>query len=107
MVPRNYIARVGIENEQGVATLKGLEGIFENTLTAVLALAGIALFIMLVIGGFQFMTAGGDPKKVAGAWATLTHAIIGLILIALSYLILVFIKEFTGAGQILNFIVSP
>jgi hypothetical protein len=90
-----------------VATLKGLEGIFQNTLSVVLGIAGIALFITLVMGGFQYMTAGGDPKKVAAAWTTLTYAVVGMILVASSYLILVFIQEFTGAPGILDFVISP
>ena len=107
MIPENYIAQAEINNVGGVATLKGLEGIFQNTLGAVLALASIALFLTLVIGGFQYMTAGGDPKKVAAAWTTLTYAIVGMILVAVSYLILVFIQEFTGAPGILDFRISP
>ena len=97
MTAENYIAQAEINNVGGVATLEGLEGIFQNALSAVMALASIALFLTLVIGGFQFMTAGGDPKKVAAAQTTLTYAVAGLILVALSYLILVFISEFTGA----------
>ena len=99
----NYLAQAPIETSGGVATLRGLEGLFQNVLGAALSVAGIALFIMLLLGGFQFMTAGGDPKKVSSAWNTLTYAIVGLILVALSYLIIAFISSFTGATGILNF----
>jgi len=92
-----------IRNVGGVATLVGFEGIFQNILSAALSVAGVALFLMLLLGGFQFMTAGGDPKKVASAWNTLTYAIGGLILVILSYLIIAFISSFTGSTGILNF----
>ncbi len=79
-----------------VATIKGFEGLFTNVVRTGIGLAGILLFIMLVAGGFQYITAAGDPKGVEQARKTLTYAIGGIILIALSYLILVFIKQFTG-----------
>ena len=91
-----------IANEDGVATLRGLEGIFQNIITVVLGFAGIALFIMLIIGGFKFITSGGDPKAAESARNTLTSAIAGMVLLASAYLILRFIGVFTGA-QVENF----
>lgn len=94
----------GITNVDEIATLKGVEDVFGNLVGALLALAGIALFIMLLIGGFKYLTAGGDPKSVESAQKTLTYAIMGLVLVALAYLILKFINVFTGAN-VLNFII--
>jgi len=50
-----------------VAKLSDLEGVFGNVVEVVLALAGIVLFIMLLSGGFKYITAGGDPKGIEGA----------------------------------------
>lgn len=80
----------------GVARLSDLEGVFGNVVSLLLGLAGIALFIMLVVGGFKYITAGGDPKGIDSAKKTLTYAIGGMVLIALGFLILQFIKQFTG-----------
>jgi hypothetical protein len=80
-----------------VAKLSDLEGVFGNIVGVALGLAGIALFIMLLVGGFRYITAGGDPKGVEGARKTLTYAVSGIVLIALSFLILRFIEQFTGA----------
>jgi hypothetical protein len=85
-----------IKTVRDVATLRSLEGIFENIVTVVLGLGGVVLFIMLIMGGFQFITAGGDPKAIEGAKKTLTYAIGGIVLLALSFLILRFISTFTG-----------
>jgi len=79
-----------------VAQLRDLEGVFGNVVSVVLGLAGIVLFIMLILGGFSYITSGGDPKKVESARNTLTYAIGGMIFIALAYLILKFIEVFTG-----------
>lgn len=79
-----------------VAKLSDLEKIFENVVSVLLALGGFALLIMLLIGGFKYLTSGGDPKAVEGAKNTLTYAIGGVVLLAASYLILKLIENFTG-----------
>jgi hypothetical protein len=86
------------------AQLNDLTDVFGNVVAAVLGLAGIALFIMLIVGGFKYITSGGDPKLAEAARNTLTFAIIGLVVVASAYLILLFIAEFTGAN-ILNFVI--
>ena len=80
-----------------VAKLTDLEGVFSNVVGAVLALAGIILFVMLISGGFKYITSGGDPKGVEEAKKTLTYAIGGMVLLAMAFLILRFIEQFTGA----------
>lgn len=82
----------------GVPTIKGLEAVFENTISVVLGLAGIVFFIMLVVGGFKYITAGGEPKQVESARKTLTYAVLGIIGIAAAFLILRLIHSFTGAN---------
>lgn len=79
------------------ATIGDLQTLFKNAVSAILALAGIVLFILLLTGGIKFITSGGDPKAVEGAKKTITYAIGGLVVILLSYLILVFIQKITGA----------
>lgn len=79
-----------------VAQIKCLEPLFASVVSVVTSLAGILFFIMLLIGGFRYLLAGGDPKKIESAKGTLTAAILGLILIVSSYLILRLIEAFTG-----------
>jgi hypothetical protein len=79
------------------ARLSDLEVVFRNVVGVALGFAGIVLFIMLLSGGFRYITAGGDPKSVEDAKKTLTYAIAGMVFIALAFLILRFIEQFTGA----------
>lgn len=79
-----------------VATIKGVEAIFYNFVTVSLALAGIILFIMLVTGGFKYLTAGGNEDQVESARQTLTYAFFGFILAVAALLILRLIEQFTG-----------
>lgn len=86
------------------AQLSQLEDVFGNVVTSLLALGGIVLFIMLLSGGFKYLTSGGDPKAVEGAQKTLTFAIGGLVMLAGSYIILKIISTFTGA-DVTNFLI--
>jgi len=79
-----------------VATIGSLVSVFTNIVQAVTALAGVILFIMLIIGGASFLFSGGDQKKLEKAKGTVTNAIIGLIVLICAYLILLLIKSFTG-----------
>ena len=87
------------------ATLQDLEKVFSSLVTSLLALGGIVLFLMLLNGGFKYLTSGGDPKATEGAQKTLTYAIGGLVLLAGSYMILYIIKTFTGA-DVTNFVIT-
>jgi len=79
-----------------VAKIQGFECIVQIVLNLAVRIAGIALFIMLIIGGFKYLTSGGDPKAAESARHTITYAIFGLALLLGGWLILLFIKEFTG-----------
>ena len=92
-----------IQTVDNVATLSGFEGLFENILVVLLPLAGIVLFIMLILAGISLITAGSDPKKAQSSKSTITYAIMGMVLIALAYLILNFIASFTGADYLRRF----
>lgn len=81
-----------------VATIKGVECAFANFISVILALAGIVVFIMFLIGGFRYLTSGGDPKALESAKGTLTHAILGLIVLVFAFLILVIIQAVTGVN---------
>jgi len=61
------------------------------------ALAGIVAVVYLIMGGFNYVTAGGNPEAVEGAKTTLVNAIIGLVVILVSYLIIQFVMSQIGA----------
>lgn len=92
----------GSESMDGVATFEGLNWIFNNLISVALGFAAIILFLMLILGGFKYITSGGNPEKAAGAKATLTYAISGIVILILSILALRIISDITGAN-ILDF----
>ncbi len=86
------------EGCEDVASFTCLEPMFGSVVRAVVALAGVALFIMLLVGGFKMLISGGDAKKLDSAKGTITNAVIGLVVIVASYLILLTIKQITGVN---------
>lgn len=89
---------VGTGAFSDVATIQGFECLFANILQIVTTIAGLAFFAMFIVGGFKYLTSGGDPKKAAAASSTLTMSIIGLVGVIVSWLILLFIQNFTGVN---------
>ena len=43
-------------------TISDLETVFSSVISLALTAAGLAAFVMLIVGGFQFLTAGGDKE---------------------------------------------
>jgi len=91
------------EVAKGVATLSCIPAVFSLILHFIFSLAGIAALFFVLLAGFKFVTSGGDAKQVEEARKTLTYAIIGLIVILLSFAIINLISQITGATCILNF----
>lgn len=89
----------------GVPTLKCLEIVFGNLLFMASAFVVLILFVMFVIGSFNYLTSFGDQEKMQTARSTFTYAIIGLVLFVSAGLILVIIDFLFlgGKGAIFEF----
>ena len=62
-----------------------LGSILSKALTFVFIFAGFGLFIMLILGGFTFLTSAGDTKKLEQGRQQLTNALVGFIIIFIAY----------------------
>ena len=56
-----------------------------------IGMAGVVCVVFIVVGGFGYMTSAGDPAKLQKAKKTIVYAIIGLIIVALSFAITNFV----------------
>ena len=81
---------------EDVPTIYGLEVMVANILNIIIGLVGVVLLLMLIMGGFGYLTSGGDKEKAAKAKNTLTYAVLGLLVILGAWLIIRLIEEFTG-----------
>ncbi len=77
-------------------TLADIETVIRNLLGAATSIIGLAIFVMLVVGAFQYITAGADQKAVEKSQQVFTFALMGGAAVIILWLIFVFLKEFTG-----------
>jgi hypothetical protein len=62
-----------------------LGDIISSLIPYIFGLAGLALLLILIWGGFEMMTSAGDPKKMESAKGRLTGAVVGFIIIFAAY----------------------
>ncbi|MCE7897737.1 MAG: hypothetical protein DPW11_02465 [bacterium] len=62
-----------------------VEKLISNTLVVLTVIAGIAFVLYFLLGGLNWITAGGDKGKIDKAKGMMTGGAIGLIIIVLSY----------------------
>ncbi|HPC30889.1 MAG TPA: pilin [Candidatus Paceibacterota bacterium] len=65
-----------------------LSDLVARIIQAAFSISGILAFVMIIVGGIQYMISGGDTKKQKSAQETITNAVIGLILLFGFWLIL-------------------
>lgn len=80
------------------ATLDQLETVFANVVGVIVPFGAIVLFVMLLYGGIRYITSGASPQNVEQARKIITYAILGVVLLAMAFLILVIIQAVTGAN---------
>lgn len=62
-----------------------------NLIKVAMSVLGLVAVVVIILGGIQFMTAGGDPGKVKKAKDTILYGVIGLVVAVLAYAIVNFI----------------
>ena len=68
----------------------------------VIVLAFLLALIFVVIGAVQWITSGGDKTKVADARNHIVAAVIGLIIVSLSFVIINVVISALGLGSLGN-----
>lgn len=61
------------------------ESTIKTIVNTLLYLIGAVAVIMLVYGGFKYMTSGGDSAAVASAKNTVLYAVVGLVVAILAF----------------------
>jgi hypothetical protein len=66
---------------------QGLISLLNVFLKTAIVIAGIYALLNLLIAGYGFMNAGGDTKAVAKAWDRIWQSILGLTVVAGSFVL--------------------
>jgi hypothetical protein len=75
---------------------QGLNTLISRLVELFFLFGAIAFVLYFLWGAVDFIISGGDKEKVGKARAKITYAIIGLILMALSFVIFRVIETITG-----------
>lgn len=78
------------------AGLNEIEQVFGSIISVIVGLGFVVLLVMLVWAGIKYLTSGGEPKAVQSAHQTVSWALLGIVFMAIAWLILQLIKVFTG-----------
>src|SRR3972149_5903039 len=87
--------------------IDNLGKLISSLIGAILIIATIAAFVYLLLGGFTWITSGGDKANVEAAQKRIQAAIIGLIIVFAAWALMIVIGQFLGIDPF-NFVLpSP
>ncbi|MDQ3094113.1 MAG: pilin [bacterium] len=69
----------------------GVLGAVRTVINILSLVVGIAAVIMIIVGGFKYVTSGGDSGKTASAKNTIIYALVGVVIVALAQTLVFFV----------------
>lgn len=76
--------------------LVGIAKIVSSVIGVMTIAAGIWFLFQITIGGFNWITSGGDKAKLEAARSKLTNAFIGIVIVVAGWAILALAGQFLG-----------
>lgn len=73
-----------------------VQSIVSNLINLILIVALVVFLFLLLLGGIQWITSGGDKESLAKARGKITSALVGLIIVFSAWAILSLVKGFFG-----------
>jgi hypothetical protein len=99
----NYLAAVDIGKEflgdnPNLTEVAGVGKYVSAIITGAISIAGVILLFLLIMGGFGMIAGAGsnNPEKVEKGKKAATSALIGFIVVFMSYWIVKLIESITG-----------
>lgn len=81
---------------------KTLGNMVSALLIYVFPIAGLILLLYLIYGGYKYMLSRGDPKSLEQAKGIITTAVIGFIIVFISYWVVQIVGLALGLTDITN-----
>lgn len=89
----------GLFPTSGLGGSRTLTELVYNAVRILLTFAGAVAILFVVIGGFWYITAEGNEERSEKGKKTLVNAIIGIVVVILSYAIITAIANLVGYGS--------
>lgn len=96
------------QGNAGVHAIKAdqsIGSIISFAVTFIIVVAFLLALLFVVIGAVQWITSGGDKTKVADARNHIVAAVIGLIIVSLSFVIINIVITALGLGSLQNLVI--
>ncbi|MBP9853184.1 MAG: hypothetical protein QG629_892 [Patescibacteria group bacterium] len=72
---------------------RGIEGTIKRIINFFSVLVAVVSVIMIIWGGFKYVTSGGESNNVSSAKNTIIYALVGLVIVALAQFIVQFVLK--------------
>lgn len=102
-----YLAQIDFENLNRSMKASGFKfagetigDVISDLLPYLFVFAGLILLLYLIWGGFALMTSGGDPKAMDQAKGKITNAVIGFLIIFVSFWLIQILQTIFGLPKI-------
>jgi len=80
----------------GEDTDNAINSIVQGIFTLLFVIAGFYALIQIIIAGYGLIAGGGDPKALATARGKIIWAVVGLLVIAISWGLMVLVQNMLG-----------
>jgi hypothetical protein len=84
-------------SSNGESVTDKVNRILKRVVNFLSAIIGVVAVIMIIFGGFRYITSGGSDNTVTSAKNTILYAIIGLVIVALAQLLVRFVVKLIGS----------
>jgi hypothetical protein len=88
-----------------ITNTSGVGNFISTLFRLIIVVAGLWALLQFILGGLGYITAGGDAKKVQDSLHKITYSIIGLVIIAASFIIIAILSQILFGNPL--FILSP
>ncbi|HSX33043.1 MAG TPA: pilin [Candidatus Saccharimonadales bacterium] len=68
-----------------------VNGIITTAVNIFSIVVGIVAVVMIIYGGFKYITSGGESSNISGAKNTIIYAVIGLVIVAFAQFLVQFV----------------
>ncbi|MDR3642334.1 MAG: pilin [Candidatus Doudnabacteria bacterium] len=82
----------------GATHLTGQNGLIYLVITMLLYIAGAIAIVFVIVGGYQYITSAGNEEAAEKGKQNVVNAIIGIVIIVLSFVIINVISNYVASG---------
>lgn len=81
-----------------INTLSGLWGKINEVVNWIMIIFFLVATVFIIMAGFKYLTAGGDPAEIESAKHMLTYAVVGIVVGLLAFSIPAILRQFLNVN---------